>query len=291
VSSQADISGGFAVVGAGAWLFGPAQPAASRGAFTRRRLKGFVCPDRGTLTRGELAESVSHAKSAKKIAHAESAEFAEKKPHAESAEFAEKKPHAESAEFAEPMRSSDLVSPLRGLEPSGAAVSKITGAGETSRTLREEEHLGARAWCSSSARPFLTRIDCGVPVSAVSDKVLVAPVEARSGARLVKVVPLSIARSLRVTEFSSEWVVVATRSRTTRIALAEGESLGVRPESAVAWTGERPTGFCPRLRLLDVLLPRGPRELLLHFHGPAIVWIEGSEPRPLRKAAPRKAVF
>jgi uncharacterized protein (AIM24 family) len=125
----------------------------------------------------------------------------------------------------------------------------------------------------------------------VSDKVLVAPAEARAGARLVKVVPMSLARSLRVTEFSSEWVVVATRSRTARIALADGESLGVRPEAAVAWTGARPTGFCPRLRLLDVLLPRGPRDLLLHFHGPAIVWVEGSENLPLRRGAPGKAVF
>ena len=128
-------------------------------------------------------------------------------------------------------------------------------------------------------------------MTAVSDKVLVAPAAARTGARLVKLVPLSFSRSIRVTEFSSEWVVMATCSRTTRVALADGESLGVRPGAAVAWTGPRPTGFCPRLRLLDVLLPRGPRDLLLHFHGPAIVWIEGAEPLPLRKAAPRKAVF
>ena len=150
---------------------------------------------------------------------------------------------------------------------------------------------GARAWCSASACPFLTRIDCGAPVTAVSDKVLVAPVAARSGARLLRVVPMSFARSLRTTEFTSEWVVMATRSRTVRVALADGESLGVRPDAAVAWTGARPTGFCPRLRLLDILLPRGPRDLLLHFHGPAIVWVEGSENLPLRRGAPGKAVF
>ena len=112
-----------------------------------------------------------------------------------------------------------------------------------------------------------------------------------SASLVVPGISVTIARSLRVTEFASEWVVVATRSRTARIALADGESLGVRPEAAVAWTGARPTGFCPRLRLLDVLLPRGPRDLMLHFHGPAIVWIEGSENLPLRKAAPRKAAF
>ena len=202
----AEFSGGFAVVGAGAWLFGRAQPAAVRGTLKSRGLKGFVCPDRAALSLCEIAESGS-------------------------------------------------------------------------------------AHCAASDRPFLTRIDCGAPVTAVSDKVLVAPAEARSGARLLRVVPMSFARAIRTTEFSSEWVVMATRSRTARVALADGESLGVRPDAAVAWTGARPTGFCPRLRLLDVLLPRGPRDLLLHFHGPAIVWIEGSEPLPLRTAAPRRAVF
>ena len=226
-----ELSSGFAVVGAGAWLFGRAQPAAVRGTLRVRGLKGFVCPDRGALSRGELSAEKSHA---------------------ESAETAEFKSHAESAEGTE---------------------------------------QGPRAWCSASACPFLTRIDCGAPVTAVSDKVLVAPVAARSGACLLRVVPMSFARSIRTTEFSSEWVVMATRSRTVRVALADGESLGVRPEAAVAWTGARPTGFCPRLRLLDILLPRGPRDLLLHFHGPAIVWIEGSEPLPLRTAAPRRAVF
>ncbi len=302
-----ELSSGFAVVGAGAWLFGPAQPAAVRGTLKSRGLKGFVCPDRGALTRGELAGVPSHA---------------------ESAEFAEKKPHAESAEFAEPMHSRDFESPLRGLETSGAAASQEETP-RTPRTPRDDQnpedaaHGTPRAWCASSACPFLTRIDCGVPVSAVSDKVLVAPAAARTGARLVKVVPLSFSRSIRVTEFASPadrptvgpsdhstirpsdhqtirpldhqtdsaWVVMATRSRTIRIVLADGESLGVRPDAAVAWTGPRPTGFCPRLRLLDIFLPRGPRDLLLHFHGPAIVWIEGAEPLPLRKAAPRKAVF
>ena len=202
----AELSSGFAVVGAGAWLFGRAQPAAVRGAFSRRSLRGFVCPDRAALSLCEIGEP-------------------------------------------------------------GAA------------------------HCAASDRPFLTRIDCGAPVSAVSDKVLVAPAAARAGARLVKVVPMSLARSIRTTEFSSEWVVMATRSRTVRVVLAEEESLGVRPEAAVAWTGARPTGFCPRLRLLDVLLPRGPRDLLLHFHGPAIVWVEGSESLPLRRGVPGKAVF
>ena len=301
-----ELSSGFAVVGPGAWLFGAAQPAAVRGTLRVRGLKGFVCPDRGALSRGELSAEKSHA---------ESAENAEFKSHAEGAENAELKSHAENAESAETMRSSDLGSPLRRIDPSGEAASKNTQAGalrslrsprdnqnpedgalRSLRSLRDNQNPedganGARAWCSASACPFLTRIDCGVPVTAVSDKVLVAPAAARSGARLLRVVPMSFARSIRTTEFSSEWVVMATRSRTARVALADGESLGVRPEAAVAWTGPRPSGFCPRLRLLDVLLPRGPRDLLLHFHGPAIVWIEGSEASPLRRDGPRKAVF
>ena len=276
----AELSSGFAVVGAGAWLFGRAQPAAVRGTLRSRGLKGFVCPDRGALTRGELTGGMSRT---------ERAGNAGIESHAES---------AENAESAETMRSSDLGSPLRRIDPSGEAASKNTqdGALRSLRSLRDNQSPedgagGARAWCSASACPFLTRIDCGAPVSAVSGKILVAPAEARTRARLVKVVPLSFSRSIRVTEFGSEWVVMATRSRTARVALADGESLGVRPDAAVAWTGARPTGFCPRLRLLDVLLPRGPRDLLLHFHGPAIVWIEGSQPLPLRTAAPRRAVF
>ena len=131
----AEISGGFAVVGAGAWLFGPAQPAASRGTLRRRGLKGFVCPDRAALSLCEIAAPGSHVQKSE---------------------------------------------PSNGEPPA-------------------ERQAAAAAWCSAANRPFLTRIDCGVPVSAVSDKVLVAPAAARSGARLVRVVPMSFARSIRVT--------------------------------------------------------------------------------------------
>ncbi len=317
------IEHGFAVVGAGAWLFGRAQPAAVRGTLRSSGLKGFICPDRGSLTRGDLAEEKSHA---------EFAESAEGSPPSLRGDAAERQGGDSHAEFAEPMRSSDLESQHHGLE-TGGEVASPKETPRPPRPPRDQDNTatgadGARAWCASSACPFLTHIPCGVPVSAVSDKVLVAPASARTGAKLVKVIPLSFARSIRTTIFShperdevdlergsaasnaraagfersnaaegglqrgeAAWVVMATRSRTTRIALADGESLGVRPEAAVAWTGPRPTGFCPRLRLLDILLPRGPRDLLLHFHGPAIVWIEGSEPRPLRQTGPRKAVF
>ena len=130
--------------------------------------------------------------------------------------------------------------------------------------------------CADSSRPFLTHIPCVAPVSAVSDKVLVAPAAARKDACFVKAVPLSMRNSLCVTEFVEEWVVMATAGRTARVALVEEETLSARPEAVVAWTGKRPTGFCPRLSIWDVLLPRGPRELLFTFYGPGIVWIEGS---------------
>ena len=69
---------------------------------------------------------------------------------------------------------------------------------------------------------------------------------------------------------------MATASRTARLQVADGDTLSVRPEAVVAWTGNRPTGFCPKLGLWDILLPRGPKNLLLHFHGPSVVWVEGS---------------
>ncbi|MBO7482332.1 MAG: hypothetical protein J6U17_00400 [Kiritimatiellae bacterium] len=134
----------------------------------------------------------------------------------------------------------------------------------------------AAAKCADSSRPFLTHIPCAAPVAAVSSKVLVAPVAARSGDETVKIIPMSVKGALCVTNFASEWVVMATAGRTARVQVADGETLSVRPEAAVAWTGKRPTGFCPKLGIWDVLLPRGPRDLLLTFYGPCIVWIEGS---------------
>ena len=183
------IEGGFAEVGAGAWLMGRGQPAAFFGSAVRRRRRGFFLRDRSAL---DLMETTSAAK------------------------------------------------------------------------------------CADARRPFLTHIPCAAPISAVSAKVLVAPAASRSGAEVVKVVPMSMKGSLCVTVFGEEWIVVATTSRTARLQVADGDTLSVRPEAVVAWTGNRPTGFCPKLGLWDVLLPRGPRNLLLHFHGPSVVWVEGA---------------
>ena len=142
--------------------------------------------------------------------------------------------------------------------------------------------IGGRALFSLAAAPFLTHIPCAAPISAVSSKVLVAPVEARISAEVFKPIPMSVGGAFATTVFEHEWVVMATRSRTARIAVEDGETFSVRPDAAVAWTGNRPTGFCARLGLFDLLLPVAPRELLLNFHGPCVVWIEGS------KAAGRK---
>jgi len=206
------IEGGFAEVGAGAWLMGRGQPAAFFGSAVRRRRKGFFLRDRSVL---------------------------------------------------------DLV--------------------ETTASAR----------CADARRPFLTHIPCAAPISAASAKVLVAPAAARTGAEVVKMIPMSAKGSLCVTVFGlgderpetrdeppvsrltshapeNHFVIMATASRTARLQVADGDTLSVRPESIVAWTGNRPTGFCPKVGLWDVLLPRGPRDLLLHFHGPAVVWVEGA---------------
>lgn len=165
--------------------------------------------------------------------------------------------------------------------------------------------------CADATRPFLTHIPCAEPVCAVSEKVLLAPASARAGDELLRPIPFSVKGTICLTKFaqppetprppakrgddsppgedgspaarqsrgSSAWVVMATSSRTTRIPVPDGETLSVKPESAVAWTGPRPSGFCPRLGLWDIFLPRAPKNLLLRFHGPCLVWVEGAGKR------------
>ena len=132
--------------------------------------------------------------------------------------------------------------------------------------------------CASADRPFLTRLDAlpDETLALVSDRLLLAPPSARTGAHNVKLVPMSFRRVTPVTEFRRGWVIAATRSRVTRRAVGEGETLMVRPEALVAWVGRDPTGFCPKLGLWDLLLPRGPKNLAYDFHGPCTVWFEGA---------------
>jgi len=142
-----------------------------------------------------------------------------------------------------------------------------------------------RSWCASASRPFLTLVTAlpDEPLNAVSAKILVAPSAARIGGRNLRLVPMSLKGSSTVTSFRQGWTVLATRSRVTRLALADGETLGVKPEALVAWTGRDPSGFCPKLSVLDMLLPRGPKNLVFSFHGPAVVWFEGSEIQSRRR--------
>lgn len=142
-------------------------------------------------------------------------------------------------------------------------------------TVRTERKL----WLSSAMRPFLTHLTCVDRLKAVSAKILVAPAAAREKGRLVRVIPMSFRRAVAVTELKSDWAVMATRSRVTRIALDAGETAQVRAEAVVGWTGKDPTGFCRRLRLRDLILPRcaGSVALALTFYGPQVVWAEGSD--------------
>ena len=144
------------------------------------------------------------------------------------------------------------------------------------------------AWCADAERPFLTRLPAlpDEQLNVVSAKVLVAPAKTRVGARALKLVPLSFTRVTPVTRLQQGWAVLATRSRVTRAVLEPDATLSVRPEALVAWVGKDPTGFCPKLKLLDILLPRGPRNLSYSFHGPAVVWFEGGVDQTLRRRMP-----
>ena len=135
----------------------------------------------------------------------------------------------------------------------------------------------AASKCSYAGRPFLTHIPCAEPVFAISEKVLVAPAEAWGGAHTIRPIPMSLRSAICVTEFRQEWIVSATAGRTARLQVSDGDTLSARVEAVVAWTGNRPTGYCPKLGILDILLPRGPKDLLFHFYGPCLVWIEGAK--------------
>ena len=152
---------------------------------------------------------------------------------------------------------------LRGLVvPDRAAYRIVETSGET--------------WFADAARPFLTHIPCAAPLTAVAAKVLVAPVAARTGAEIVRLVPLSWKGAVRATRFEHEWVIFATQSRVEKAVLDEGEVFTVQAGAAVAWTTKRPVGYVPRLKLGDVLLPRRRQtNLAMHFYGPGIVWFEG----------------
>jgi len=155
--------------------------------------------------------------------------------------------------------------------------------------VRQIETTGD-SWCARAERPFLTRLVAlpDTSLNLVSAKLLVAPAESRVGARNVKLVPMSFRRTTTVTEFRFGWVTAATASRVSHVSVAEGETLTVRPEALVAWIGGDPTGFCPKLSVLDMFLPRQPKSLAYSFHGPADVWFEGARTAPVGNAWTRR---
>ena len=159
-----------------------------------------------------------------------------------------------------------------------AATKGLKGLFVPDRAAVRVVRLSGEGRCASADAPFLTRLDAlpDEPLKLASAKLLVAPLGARCGARSVRLVPLSFARSLVVTEFKGGWAVAATRGRVARVALAEGDTMFVRPESVVAWVGRDPSGFCPKLSLVDFILPRLPQNTGFTFYGPSTVWFEGS---------------
>lgn len=133
----------------------------------------------------------------------------------------------------------------------------------------------ATALLADAARPFLTHLTSVGSLTVVSSKLLAAPLAARSGAKLLRVIPMSFRDAFPVTVINSDWVVMATRSRIRRITLREDDIVCVKREAVVAWTGRDPVGVAGRIRLRDLLIPKRRVSLSLDFYGPQVIWVEG----------------
>jgi len=173
-----------------------------------------------------------------------------------------------------------LMSPAQPVATRGtAAVRGLKGLFVPDRGVLRLVTTAGEAWCGVASRPFLTCL-AALPdeaLAVVSSKVLLAPLAARNEAKMLRIIPMSFRAARCVTRFRQGWAVIATKSRVRRVAVSEGEALNVRPEALVAWTGPDPTGSCPKLSALDLVLPRGPKNLTYAFHGPSVVWFEGGE--------------
>ncbi len=144
------------------------------------------------------------------------------------------------------------------------------------RRMVQEARTEKTLWLGMAGQPFLTYLTCTDQLTVLSSKLLVTPFAARKGAHMHRVIPMSFRHAFPTTRIGSDWVVMATRSRLTRITLDEDEVITVRLESAVAWTGKDPTGFCPKLRMRHLLFPKRTHvSLALNFYGPQVVWVEG----------------
>ncbi len=131
---------------------------------------------------------------------------------------------------------------------------------------------------SSAKQPFLTQVAVADELKVVSSKLLIAPNASRTGGKLIRIIPMSFRKAFPATVLSSGWAVFATRSRVKRLVVEENETVTVRAEAAVAWTGKEPTGYCPKLRMRDIFFPAWNRaQLSLNFYGPQVVWVEGCD--------------
>ncbi len=131
---------------------------------------------------------------------------------------------------------------------------------------------------SDSKRPFLTLLGAPMdsPLTVVTERLLVCPLRARIASSLQRVLPMSLKNAICTTQLQNCWCVMGTATRTTRVVLESTlDELTVKQEAVVAWTTPEPRGFCPKLRVRDMFLPRPPKNLGLIFHGPGVVWLQG----------------
>lgn len=133
----------------------------------------------------------------------------------------------------------------------------------------------AEAHLSDAARPFLTHLTSVGSLTVVSAKLLVAPLAARAGAKLLRVIPMSFRDAFPVTHLKSDWGIMATKSRVKRLVLQENEVVCVKREAVVAWAGTDPVGVAGRIKLRDLLIPKRQVSLSLDFYGPQVIWVEG----------------
>lgn len=138
-------------------------------------------------------------------------------------------------------------------------------------TVEHQAHL------ADAKHPFLTHLTSVEALTVVSEKLLVAPAEARKAAKLYRVIPMSMRKAFAITRLSLGWAVMATASRLKRIVLEEGEVVCVKRDAIVAWTGRDPTGVAGRVRLRDLLIPKKNVSLALDFYGPQVIWVEGTD--------------
>ena len=151
------------------------------------------------------------------------------------------------------------------------------GTPAVERTFLSAAKRSAELYYSSATRPFLTpiTIPLDTTVSVVSDKLLVAPRAAVLRKRLRRLIPFSFKNALRYHEVTAPWAVCCSQSRVERITLAEDETATLDVSSLVAWSGNPPNGFIPRLSMCDIFIPKKVN-LQLRFFGPAVIYFEGS---------------